>query len=212
MMRWRRLVVVANGHREVLGTGCDLGKATERAKGSHRYDARVFDLSVPLWEIVVRTMVVYITVLGLLRLAGKRELGQMSPADLVVILIIANAVQNSMNGGDVSLIGGLVSAATLVVGNLLLGRFGRNIPILGRLVVEEPTLLVQDGKPIMENLKHEHVDIGEVEMAAREHGISDLDEVAAAVLEIDGSISIIPKEGGGYHKSHRRFRQVREKT
>ena len=171
----------------------------------------VFDLSIPLWELVLRTAVVYITVLGLLRLAGKRELGQMTPADLVVILIIANAVQNSMNGGDVSLIGGLVSAATLVGGNLLVGRFGRYLPIIGRLIVEEPTLLVQDGKPIVENLKHEHVDVAEVEMAAREHGISDLDEVAAAVLEIDGSISIIPKAGGGYHKSHRRFRQVRSK-
>jgi uncharacterized membrane protein YcaP (DUF421 family) len=172
----------------------------------------VFDLSIPLWEIVLRTMVVYVTVLGLLRLAGKRELGQMSPADLVVILIIANAVQNSMNGGDVSLIGGLISAATLVIGNLLLGRFGRKIPIVGRLVYEEPTLLLQDGKPIKENLEREHVDLGEVEMAAREHGISDLDEVAAAVLEIDGSISIIPKKGGGYHKTHRRYRQVREKA
>jgi uncharacterized membrane protein YcaP (DUF421 family) len=172
----------------------------------------MFDLSIPLWEIVLRTLVVYVTVLALLRLGGKRELGTMSPADLVVILIIANAVQNAMNGGDVSLIGGLVSAATLVGGNLLLGRFGRRIPILGRLVYEEPTLLVQDGTPITENLKHEHVDIAEVEMAAREHGISDLDEVAAAILEIDGSISIIPKKGGGYHKSHRRFKQVREKT
>jgi uncharacterized membrane protein YcaP (DUF421 family) len=172
----------------------------------------MFDMGVPLWEIVIRTLVVYVTVLGLLRLGGKRELGTMSPADLVVILIIANAVQNAMNGGDVSLVGGLVSAATLVGGNLLLGRFGRRIPILGRLVVEEPTLLLQDGKPIMGNLKHEHVDIGDVEMAAREHGISDLDEVAAAILEIDGSISIIPKKGGGYHKSHRRFRRVREKT
>ena len=171
----------------------------------------VFDLSIPLWELVLRTAVVYVTVLGLLRLAGKRELGQMTPADLVVILIIANAVQNSMNGGDVSLIGGLVSAATLVGGNLLVGRFGRYLPIIGRLIVEEPTLLVQDGKPLVENLKHEHVDVAEVEMAAREHGISDLDEVAAAVLEIDGSISIIPKAGGGYHKSHRRFRQVRSK-
>ena len=172
----------------------------------------MFDLSIPLWEIVLRTLVVYITVLGLLRLGGKRELGTMSPADLVVILIIANAVQNAMNGGDVSLIGGLISAATLVGGNLLLGRFGRRIPILGRLVYEEPTLLVQDGKPITENLRHEHVDVADVEMAAREHGVSDLNEVAAAVLEIDGSISIIPKKGGGYHKSHRRFRQVREKT
>jgi uncharacterized membrane protein YcaP (DUF421 family) len=172
----------------------------------------VFDLTIPLWEIVVRTMVVYVTVLGLLRLAGKRELGQMSPADLVVILIIANAVQNSMNGGDVSLIGGLVSAATLVAGNLLLGRFGRRLPIVGRLVVEEPTLLLQDGKPIKKNLEKEHVDIEEIEMAAREHGIADLDHVAAAVLEIDGSISIIPKDGGGYQRSKRRIRQMRQKT
>lgn len=168
----------------------------------------MFDLGVPLWEIVLRTAVVYIVVLGLLRLGGKRELGQMSPADLVVILIIANAVQNAMNGGDVSLIGGIVSAATLVGMNLALGRFGRSIPILGRLVVEEPTLLLQDGRPIPENLKSEHVELAEIEMAAREHSIADLNEVAAAILEIDGSISIIPKKGGAYHRSSRRLRRT----
>lgn len=172
----------------------------------------MFDLSIPLWEIVLRTMIVYVTVLGLLRIAGKRELGQMSPADLVVILIIANAVQNSMNGGDVSLIGGILSAATLVGMNLVLVRFGRRIPILGRLVVEEPTLLLQDGKPIEQNLKRERVDIEEIEMAAREHGIADLSEVAAAVLEIDGSISTIPKQGGGYQRSRRRVRQMQRKS
>jgi uncharacterized membrane protein YcaP (DUF421 family) len=172
----------------------------------------MFDLSIPLWEIVARTMVVYVTVLGLLRVAGKRELGTMSPADLVVILIIANAVQNAMNGGDVSLIGGIISAATLVGMNLLLGRFGRSIPILGRLVVEEPTLLLQDGQPIAKNMESEHVDVEEIEMAAREHGIADLSEVAAAVLEIDGSISVIPKQGGGYHRSRRRLRQVTKRT
>jgi uncharacterized membrane protein YcaP (DUF421 family) len=171
----------------------------------------VFDLGVPWWEIVLRTLVVYIVVLSLLRLGGKRELGTMSPADLVVILIIANAVQNSMNGGDVSLIGGLMSAATLVGMNLLLGRLGRGFPVLGRLVVEEPTLLLQDGEPIKKNMDSEHVDVADIEMAAREHGIDDLKEVAAAVLEVDGSISIIPRKGGGYHKSRRRFRQ-RSKT
>ena len=167
----------------------------------------MFDLGVPLWEIVLRTLVVYVVVLSLLRLGGKRELGTMSPADLVVILIIANAVQNSMNGGDVSLVGGLVSASTLIGMNLLLGRLGRGIPVLGRLVVEEPTLLLQDGEPIKKNLESEHVDVVEIEMAAREHGIDDLKEVAAAVLEVDGSISIIPRKGGRYHKSRRRFRQ-----
>jgi uncharacterized membrane protein YcaP (DUF421 family) len=168
----------------------------------------VFDLSIPLWEIVLRTAVVYVSVLTLLRLAGKRELGQMTAADLVVILIIANAVQNSMNGGDVSLIGGIISAATLVGLNVALSRYGRGIPVLGRLVAEDRTLLVQDGRPIKENLEREHVDIEEVQMAAREHGIADLTQVAAAVLEIDGSISIIPKEGGGYHRTRRHFRQV----
>jgi uncharacterized membrane protein YcaP (DUF421 family) len=168
----------------------------------------MFTLSLPLWEIILRTAVVYVAVLTLLRLAGKRELGQMTAADLVVILIIANAVQNSMNGGDVSLIGGIISAATLVGLNVALNRFGRGIPILGRLVTEERTLLVQDGKPIKENLEREHLDIEEVQMAAREHGIADLAKVAAAVLEIDGSISIIPKEGGGYHRTRRHFRQV----
>ena len=168
----------------------------------------MFDLSIPLWEIILRTAVVYVSVLTLLRLAGKRELGQMTAADLVVILIIANAVQNSMNGGDVSLIGGIISAATLVGLNVALSRYGRGIPVLGRLVAEDRTLLVQDGRPIKENLEREHVDIEEVQMAAREHGIADLTQVAAAVLEIDGSISIIPKEGGGYHRTRRHFRQV----
>jgi len=168
----------------------------------------MFTLSLPLWEIVLRTAVVYVSVLTLLRLAGKRELGQMTAADLVVILIIANAVQNSMNGGDVSLIGGIISAATLVGLNVALSRYGRSIPVLGRLVAEDRTLLVQDGRPIKENLEREHVDIEEVQMAAREHGIADLTKVAAAVLEIDGSISIIPKEGGGYHRTRRHFRQV----
>ena len=167
----------------------------------------MLDLGVPLWEIVVRTLVVYVVVLGLLRLGGKRELGTMSPADLVVILIIANAVQNAMNGGDVSLVGGLVSAATLVGMNLLLGRIARGIPVLGRLVVEDPTLLLQDGEPIAKNMDSEHVDLADIEMAAREHGIDDLREVAAAVLEVDGSISIIPRKGGGYHRSRRRLRQ-----
>ncbi len=167
----------------------------------------MFDLGVPLWELILRAIVVYVAVLVLLRLGGKRELGQMSPADLVVILIIANAVQNSMNGGDVSLIGGLVSAATLVGVNLVLGRFGRGIPVLGRLVVEEPTLLLQDGEPIKENMKSEHVDVADLEMAAREHGIAGLKDVAAAILEVDGSISIIPRKGGGYHKSRHRFKQ-----
>jgi uncharacterized membrane protein YcaP (DUF421 family) len=170
----------------------------------------VLTTTVPIWEIILRTAAVYIAVLGLLRLGGKRELGQMSPADFVVILIIANAVQNAMNGGDVSLVGGIVSAATLLGMNYVLARFGRGVPFLGHLFKVEPTLLLQDGKLIAEALKREHVEREEIEMAAREHGVADLDDVAAAILEVDGSISIIPKSGE-MHRSRRRFRQFRSR-
>jgi len=124
---------------------------------------------------------VYLAVLGLLRMAGKRELGQMSLADLVVILVIANAVQNALNGADPSLTGGLVSAATLVGMSYLLDRFGRRVPFLGRLVVGEPTLLLQDGRLIEENLRREHLQPADLEMASREHGVADLSDVAAAM-------------------------------
>ncbi len=147
--------------------------------------------TVPIWEIILRTAIVYLAVLGLLRLGGKRELGQMSPADFVVILIIA------------------VSAATLLGMNYGFGRLGRAVPFLGRLFMEEPTLLLQDGKVLDDALKREHVDRAEIEMEAREHGIVDLAEVAAAILEIDGSISIIPKTGGKMHRVRRRVRQFR---
>jgi|SRR5438105_9299102 len=167
--------------------------------------------SVPLLEIVFRTIVVYIVVFGLLRVAGKRELGQMSVSDLVVILVIANAVQNSLNAGDVSLTGGLVSAATLVGMNVLLDRFGRRLPFFRRFVVTEPTLLLQDGKPITEHLEREDVTVEEIEMSAREHGVADLRDVSAAVLEPDGSISIIPREGGRIGRSYRRVRQFRQR-
>jgi uncharacterized membrane protein YcaP (DUF421 family) len=171
----------------------------------------VFDLTVPAWEIVVRTIIVYLTVLLLLRFAGKRELGQMSVIDLVVILVIANAVQNSMNGGDTSLIGGIVAAATLVVVNVFLGRVGRRVPFLSHLFIEEPTLLMSDGQLIQKHMDRERVDKEDIEMAAREHGIADLSDVSMAILEPDGSISVIPKKGERVHRSSRRVRQFRQR-
>ncbi len=167
--------------------------------------------SVPLWEIVLRTAVVYISVLTLLRFAGKRELGQMSVSDLVVILVIANAVQNAMNGGDNSLTAGLVAAATLVGMNLLVSRVAGRLPhFLSHLIIEEPTLLMKDGKLLEAAAKGEHISREDIEMSAREHGIADLREVSEAILEPDGSISIIPKEGGKIHRSNRRIRQFRQ--
>jgi uncharacterized membrane protein YcaP (DUF421 family) len=171
----------------------------------------VLDLTVPAWEIVVRTIVVYLAVLLLLRVAGKRELGQMSVIDLVVILVIANAVQNSMNGGDTSLIGGIIAAATLVAVNVLLGRLGRRVPFVSHLFIEEPTLLMSDGELIAKHMERERIDREDIEMAAREHGIPDLSGVSMAILEPDGSISVIPKRGERVHRSSRRLRQFRQR-
>jgi len=168
-------------------------------------------MTVPWYEILLRTAVVYLVVLLLLRLAGKRELGQMTPFDLVVILVISNAVQNAMTGGDNSLTGGIIAATTLTLVNIAVGRWGGRIPFLRRVVASEPTLLLRDGKPIQAHLDREHVDLEEIEMAAREHGIADLNEVTAAVLEEDGSISIIPKEGSQIRRTTRHLRQFKQR-
>lgn len=169
----------------------------------------MFDLTTPWWEIILRTAVVYAVVLFLLRIAGKRELGQMSPVDLVVILVIANAVQNAMTGGDNSLIGGIIAAATLVVVNTAFSRIGHRVPYLEHLFESEPTLLVEHGKPIKRNLDRENVEEDELMMAAREHGIEDIAGVESAYLERDGSISIIPKGAPG-RPSRRQIRQFRQ--
>lgn len=171
----------------------------------------LFDMTTPWYEILLRTFVVYLTVLVLLRAAGKRELGQMTPFDLVVILVIANAVQNAMTGGDNSLIGGMLAAATLTFVNIAVGRWGSRVPFFRRLVASEPTLLLRDGKPMQEALDKERIDVEELEMAARQHGIAELTDVTAAVLEEDGSISIIPKDGTRVRRSPRHFRQFRNR-
>jgi len=169
----------------------------------------VFGLTTPWWEIILRTAVVYVVVLVLLRAAGKRELGQMSPVDLVVILVIANAVQNAMTGGDNSLIGGVIAATTLVVVNTAFSRVGHRVPYLQHLLESEPTPLVQGGKLITRNLDRENVEEEELMMSAREHGIEDLAGVEAAYLERDGSISIIPKGAPG-RSGRRQIRQFRQ--
>lgn len=171
----------------------------------------LFTTQIDWWAIALRTSVIYVVVLILLRVAGKRELGQMTPFDLVVILLIANAVQNAMTGPDTSLLGGAIAASTLIVLNLAVSRFGRRIPFLARAFSGSPTLLVHDGKVIRSHLAREDVTVEEIEMAAREHGVEKLKDVRGAILEVDGSISIIPKEGTVSHRTMRRFRQLKQR-
>lgn len=147
--------------------------------------------------IVLRTVAVYAAILLGLRLAGKREIGQMAPFDLVVLLLIANAVQNAMVGPDTSLVGGLLAAAVLLVLDRLIAYLSLRLPWLRRTVEGTPTLLVLHGRALAANLRREGLDDRALQAALREHGLTELRQVEMAVLEIDGSISIVPVSAGG---------------
>lgn len=151
-------------------------------------------LAIPAWEIAIRTAVVYLVVFLGMRLAGKRELGQMTAFDLVLLLLIANAVQNAMVGTDSSLIGGLLAAGVLLVINALIDRLVTRWPWLRRQLEGSPTLLVLHGEVITRNLEREGIDLEMLQAASREHGVADISKVEMAVLEIDGTISIVPTE------------------
>lgn len=163
----------------------------------------MFHLEISAWSVAARTAIVYIALLLGFRLAGKREMGQMTPFDLVVILLIANAVQNAMVGPDTSVLGGLIAAAVLLTGNYALAAARDRVPWLRRAIEGEPTLLVRDGKFDHKNMRREDVDEDEVMMAMREHGINDVKDVRLAVLETDGSISIVTGSGASKTSRHR---------
>jgi len=142
-------------------------------------------------EVVIRTAVIYLFVLIGVRLSGKREVGQMTPFDLTLLLLLSNAVQNAMVGTDNSLLGGLVAAATLLTMNYAVAQISGKNRRFRRFVQGSPTLLVHNGKAITSHLEHECVTMDELLRALREHGVCGVQEVSLAVLEVDGSISVL---------------------
>ena len=177
-------------------------------------NSALFPGSQVLLQIVVRTGVIYLLVLIGVRLSGKREVGQMTPFDLTLLLLLSNSVQNAMTGPDTSLGGGAVAACTLLVLNYLVGNLSGVNRRFRRLVEGQPSLLVHDGKVIESHMEHEHVSMDELHRALREHGISSCDQVALAVLEVDGSISCLKydeiKPDAGTHLVRRRFIQKKQ--
>ena len=145
----------------------------------------------------LRAVVVYLVLLLLLRWAGKREMGQMTPIDLVLILLVANALQNAMVGEDNSITSGLLSALALFLLNAIAGRLTARSALLRRVLVGVPVLLVHDGAWIEDNCKREGLATDAILQAMREHGIARVEDVASATLETDGNISFIPKEVNG---------------
>src|SRR3989442_4533074 len=144
-----------------------------------------------LIEIALRTAVIYAVVLVGVRLSGKREVGQMTPFDLTLLLLISNAVQNAMTGPDTSLIGGVIAASTLLILNYVVAELSGANRRFRKFVQGQPSLLVHDGQVISAHMAKEHVSMDELQRAMREHGISSYHDVALAVLEVDRLISFL---------------------
>jgi len=164
----------------------------------------LFHLGVPWWELIIRSVGIYLVLLLGLRVFGKREVGQFTLFDLVFVLLVANAVQPAMTGPDASLFGGVIIVFSLLTANWIVGRLD-DIPAFHRLVTPPPTMLVKDGRALEWSLRREGITMDEVEMAMREHGLDSLSLVKEAVLESDGSISVVGKD----EKTQKRRRRVR---
>ncbi|MCL4540759.1 MAG: DUF421 domain-containing protein [Chloroflexi bacterium] len=165
----------------------------------------LWQLGIPAWDLVLRCVVIYLLLLFGLRLAGKREIGQFALFDLVVILLVANAVQPAMTGPDSSLLGGAIIIATLLLLNFVVSRLRRENTFFRNLIEPHPTVLAQDGHWIQSALQREDVDTDEAEAALREHGVASIQDVKLAVLELDGTISVVTKNDP-LHRGHRRVR------
>jgi uncharacterized membrane protein YcaP (DUF421 family) len=169
----------------------------------------MFNLALPWWELAIRSAAIYLALIVVLRLFGKREIGQFTLFDLALILLIANAVQPAMTGSDTSLLGGLIIIATLVAVNRGIGVARARVPFIEALLESQPTILARDGSWIPAAMEHEELTVEDAEMALREHGFADVTEVRLAVLEADGSISVIPRAAIGSTPRRRRVRIVR---
>jgi uncharacterized membrane protein YcaP (DUF421 family) len=145
----------------------------------------------PFLDICIRASVVYIFIVLALRLFGKKELAQLSVIDLVFILLISNAVQNAMVGADTSLWGGLMAAGVLFLTNFILKYAIHRFSSINKLLQGEPVMLIYKGKIQDKNLEKVDISIQELETAMREHGISAIENVDLAMLEIDGNISFL---------------------
>jgi uncharacterized membrane protein YcaP (DUF421 family) len=145
----------------------------------------------PLFQIVARSLAIYLFIVIAIRFFGKKELAQLAVSDLVFILLISNAVQNAMVGPDTSLAGGLVAALSLFLANYLLKLLLFRSRKVSELLQGKSVLLIYKGQLQEHNLTHVEITHEELLAAVREHGVEDLRHVDLAILEVDGNISVI---------------------
>ena len=158
--------------------------------------------------IAGKTLLIYAFLIAGLRLLGKRELGQMTIYDLVLIIVLGNAVQNAMMNNDNSLGGGLIASTVLLMSNRLLNFALRRSGKLERAMVGDPLLILNDGEPIPSHMAKEGITLDQLKTALREHGLSKFSEAHMAVLEVDGTISVVPVDSTVL-QTKRRFKALR---
>lgn len=158
----------------------------------------------PYLDIVLRSLAVYVFMLVAIRLTGKKELSQLNTTDVVLILLISNAVQNAMVGSDSSLLGGLVAAAVLFALNFILKKLMYRSTWFRNLISEKPEILVHNGKLDFQKLARLGITDEELREAMREHGVEKYKEVKLAIMETDGNISIISGNGNLKHTQYKR--------
>lgn len=154
----------------------------------------MFALAVPVLEKIIRPVIVYIALILGLRLAGKRELAQLNPFDLVVLLTLSNTVQNAIIGDDNSITGGIIGAATLLIMNYLVVRVVSFYPKIDKVIEGSEDVLIEHGVVKMDKLKREIISLTELEIAAHKQGFDSLDEIERAVLEPGGGFSFLARK------------------
>ncbi len=154
----------------------------------------IFVPEISIVEKMLRSVVVYVFVLVAFRFTGKRQVGQLTPFDLIVLLIISNVVQNAVIGPDNSLGGGLIGATTILALNYGIVELAYRSKRARRLLEGHPTLLIHNGRLLQDNLRRERVTFEELLVALRRNGVLDPAHVRVAVLEENGGISVIPRE------------------
>lgn len=152
---------------------------------------------IPVLEKIVRSAAVYVFLLIAFRLAGKRQLGQMTAFDLVVLLVISNVVQNALIGNDNSLGGGLLGATVILLLNGAVAWLTFRHKGLERIVENSPTILVKHGQIVWENLRRERLSLAELRAALRREGVVAIRDVRYAILEEDGALSVIRRRSAG---------------
>ncbi|NMM77933.1 DUF421 domain-containing protein [Acidovorax sp. SRB_14] len=157
----------------------------------------MFSMSVPWWEFVLRGVAVYLFLLVFLRLTGKRQTGQYAPFDLVLLLILSNAVQNSMNAGDNSLVGGLISASTLLSCHVALAHLSFRHPRISRWVDGKAQKLIDQGQIDRAVMRSELLTHDDLEAALRAGGCLNAHEVERATIETNGQITVVLRQRSG---------------